>query len=106
MPDASLTIEEVRHLAALARVGMTEEELETMRDQMSNILENFDVLSQGRHRIGRAYRPLGGGDVCHARRRRALVDRDRLTRPGGKGPDQAPAGLGSAAPRPARSAQG
>ena len=46
MPDARLTIEEVRHLAALARVGMTDEELETMRDQMSNILENFDILSQ------------------------------------------------------------
>ena len=41
-----LTIEEVRHLAVLARVRMTEEELERMRDQMSNILENFDVLSQ------------------------------------------------------------
>ena len=46
MPDARLTTEEVRHLAALARVGMTDEELETMRDQMSNILENVDVLKQ------------------------------------------------------------
>ena len=41
-----LTIEEVRHIAVLARVGMTEEELERMRDEMSHILENFDVLSQ------------------------------------------------------------
>ena len=41
-----LTIEEVRHLAALARVGMSDEELELMRDQMSHILDNFDVLSQ------------------------------------------------------------
>ena len=46
MPETRLTTEEVRHLAGLARVGMTEEELETMRDQMSNILENFDILSQ------------------------------------------------------------
>ena len=46
MPDAKLTTEEVRHLAALARVGMTEDEIETMRDQMSNILENFDVLRE------------------------------------------------------------
>ena len=46
MPDARLTTEEVRHLAALARVGMTDEELETMRDQMSNNLENFDILSE------------------------------------------------------------
>lgn len=41
-----LTSEEVRHLAALARVGMTDEDIETMRDQMSNIMENFDILSQ------------------------------------------------------------
>ncbi len=41
-----LTIEEVRHLAKLARISMTEVELEQMRDQMSNILENFQVLEQ------------------------------------------------------------
>ena len=41
-----LSIEEVRHIALLARVAMTEEELERMRDQMSNILEHFDVLQQ------------------------------------------------------------
>ena len=46
MPETRLTTEEVRHLAALARVGMTEDEIETMRDQMSNILENFDVLRE------------------------------------------------------------
>ena len=41
-----LSIEEVRHIALLARVAMTDEELERMRDQMSNILEHFDVLQQ------------------------------------------------------------
>ena len=41
-----ITLDEVRHIALLARVGMTEEELEVMRDQMSHILVNFDVLSQ------------------------------------------------------------
>ena len=39
-----LTIDDVRHIATLARVGMTADELERMRDQMSHILENFDVL--------------------------------------------------------------
>ena len=39
-----ITSEEVRHISTLARVGMTEEEVERMRDQMSNILEQFDVL--------------------------------------------------------------
>ena len=41
-----LSLDEVRNIAALARVRMTDEELERMRDQMSNILENFDVLQE------------------------------------------------------------
>jgi aspartyl-tRNA(Asn)/glutamyl-tRNA(Gln) amidotransferase subunit C len=41
-----LSIEEVRHIALLARVGMTDEEAERMRDQLSNILEHIGVLSQ------------------------------------------------------------
>ena len=41
-----LTLEEVRHVAALARLGMTESELELMRDQLSHILENFDALGR------------------------------------------------------------
>lgn len=41
-----LTLDEVRHIAMLARVGMTDEDLERMRDQMSAILEHFDVLQQ------------------------------------------------------------
>lgn len=41
-----LTSEEVRHIALLARVGMTDEDIEKMRDEMSHILENFDILSQ------------------------------------------------------------
>lgn len=42
----SLTIDEVRHIAALARIGMSDDELERMRDEMSHILENFDVLRE------------------------------------------------------------
>ena len=41
-----VTTEEVRHIAVLARVGMTEEDIGLMRDQMSNILEQFDILQQ------------------------------------------------------------
>ena len=41
-----LTNEEVRHIALLARIGMTDEEVEQMQDQLSNILEHFDVLNQ------------------------------------------------------------
>jgi aspartyl-tRNA(Asn)/glutamyl-tRNA(Gln) amidotransferase subunit C len=41
-----MTTEEVRHIALLARVGMTDDEIELMRDQLSDILENFDILDQ------------------------------------------------------------
>ena len=41
-----ITTEEVRHLALLARIAMTEGEMERMRDQMSIILEQFEVLKQ------------------------------------------------------------
>ena len=41
-----LTQEEVRHVAALARVAMTDDEVELMRSQLSNILEHVSVLNQ------------------------------------------------------------
>ena len=41
-----LTVEEVRHLALLARVSMSDEEVELMRDQMTNILDQFEVLKE------------------------------------------------------------
>lgn len=40
--DAAL----VQHLATLARIGLNEEELETLREQLSHILEQFEVLSE------------------------------------------------------------
>ncbi len=41
-----LTTEEVRHIALLARVGMTDHEVELMRDHLSDILEQFEALSR------------------------------------------------------------
>ena len=41
-----LSTDEVRHIALLARVGMSDDEIERMREEMSNILEHFDVLRQ------------------------------------------------------------
>jgi len=41
-----LSREEVKHIAALARLGMTEDEIEKAREQLSNILENFEVLKE------------------------------------------------------------
>jgi len=38
--------EEVRHIALLARLGVAEEEVVKLREQLSNILENFEVLQQ------------------------------------------------------------
>ena len=42
----SLTSEEVQHIALLARVGLTPEELERYRSQLENILDNFQVLKE------------------------------------------------------------
>jgi aspartyl-tRNA(Asn)/glutamyl-tRNA(Gln) amidotransferase subunit C len=39
-----LSREEVVHIAMLARMGMTDADIEKARVQLSNILENFDVL--------------------------------------------------------------
>ena len=41
-----LTAKEVRYVALLARVGMTDDEVEVMQDQMSNILDQMVVLEQ------------------------------------------------------------
>src|SRR5262245_61492717 len=41
-----LTIEDVEHVAALARLGLTEEEKERMRDQLSSILEHIAALEE------------------------------------------------------------
>ena len=41
-----LTEDEVRHIALLARVAMSDEEVEVMRGHLSNILDHFDVLQQ------------------------------------------------------------
>jgi aspartyl-tRNA(Asn)/glutamyl-tRNA(Gln) amidotransferase subunit C len=42
----SLSLKDVEHVAALARLGLTKEELETLRDQLSSILGHIEVLNQ------------------------------------------------------------
>jgi aspartyl-tRNA(Asn)/glutamyl-tRNA(Gln) amidotransferase subunit C len=41
-----LSREEVLHIARLARLGLTEAEVDRLREQLSNILENFEVLQK------------------------------------------------------------
>ncbi len=41
-----LSREEVLHIAALAKVGLTEADVEKFREQLSNILENFEALQK------------------------------------------------------------
>jgi aspartyl-tRNA(Asn)/glutamyl-tRNA(Gln) amidotransferase subunit C len=41
-----LTREEVLHLARLVRLGLSEEEIEKFSVQLSNILDNFEILKQ------------------------------------------------------------
>jgi len=41
-----LSREEVKHIAILARLGIGEDEIEKFRIQLSNILENFEILKE------------------------------------------------------------
>ena len=41
-----LTREEVQHIARLARVGLSEEDTAKFQEQLSEILDHFDVLRQ------------------------------------------------------------
>ena len=41
-----LSREDVLHIALLARLGLSESEVEKFREQLSNILENFEVLQK------------------------------------------------------------
>ncbi|HWQ12055.1 MAG TPA: Asp-tRNA(Asn)/Glu-tRNA(Gln) amidotransferase subunit GatC [Roseiflexaceae bacterium] len=42
----SLTIEQVQHVARLARLRLAPEELEKLRAQLSNILDHFQMLQE------------------------------------------------------------
>jgi aspartyl-tRNA(Asn)/glutamyl-tRNA(Gln) amidotransferase subunit C len=37
---------DVEHIASLARIGLTDDEIEVLREQLSRILEQFEVLQQ------------------------------------------------------------
>ncbi len=41
-----LSKEEVLHISRLARVGVTDADVDKMREQLSNILENFEILRE------------------------------------------------------------
>ena len=41
-----ITSDEIRHLAALCRIAMSDDEVGAMREQMSNILDNIDILNR------------------------------------------------------------
>jgi aspartyl-tRNA(Asn)/glutamyl-tRNA(Gln) amidotransferase subunit C len=41
-----LSKEQVLHIARLAKLGLTEDEVEKMSEQLSNILENFEILNK------------------------------------------------------------
>jgi aspartyl-tRNA(Asn)/glutamyl-tRNA(Gln) amidotransferase subunit C len=42
----SLTLSDVEHVAALARLGLRDDEKERLREQLSSILQHIDVLNQ------------------------------------------------------------
>ena len=36
----------MKHIALLARLGLSEDEVEKLREQLSNILDNFEILKK------------------------------------------------------------
>lgn len=42
----SLTREDVEHVASLARLGLSDEEIEMMQEQLSSILGHIEVMNQ------------------------------------------------------------
>jgi aspartyl-tRNA(Asn)/glutamyl-tRNA(Gln) amidotransferase subunit C len=42
----SLTLSDVEHVAALARLGLRDDEKERLREQLSSILQHIDMLNQ------------------------------------------------------------
>lgn len=42
----ALTSDEVRHIAKLARIALTDEEIERYREQLSGILDHFQILNE------------------------------------------------------------
>lgn len=41
-----LSKDEVKHMALLARLGLSEDDIEKFQHQLSDILENFEILNQ------------------------------------------------------------
>ena len=41
-----LSKEQVLHIARLSKLGLTENEVEKMSEQLSNILDNFEILNK------------------------------------------------------------
>ncbi|MCH8236206.1 MAG: Asp-tRNA(Asn)/Glu-tRNA(Gln) amidotransferase subunit GatC [Chloroflexi bacterium] len=41
-----MTADDVRHIAALTRLGLSDDEVDMMRDQLSSILKVFESLQQ------------------------------------------------------------
>ena len=46
MSESSVDPEEVRHVAGLARVDLTDEEVETFAEQFAEILAHFEALDE------------------------------------------------------------
>ena len=46
MTSPRLSQDEVQHIALIYRLGLSQEDIESLRHQLSDILENFQVLNQ------------------------------------------------------------
>ena len=65
----ALTSDEVRHVALLTRIRLTEQEVELYRSQMDDILEHFQMLQELDTGQVAAHQSLGAAGHRDARRR-------------------------------------
>jgi aspartyl-tRNA(Asn)/glutamyl-tRNA(Gln) amidotransferase subunit C len=81
-----LTIEEVEHIAWLARLGLTQEEKARMAEQLSGILDHFKTLNElSTEEVSPTSHPLPLTNVMRPDTAGAPCDRDLLL---GTGPQR------------------
>ncbi len=81
----AVTVDDVRHIAALARLGLTDERAHTLVDELNTILRHMDVLSRvdtgnapevsGIGAAGAPLRPDSGEPTPLARARESFAPR-------------------------------
>lgn len=73
MSDDAVDPERVRHVAALARIDLTDEEVDRFADQFADVLEYFETLDE----VPEVERDADLANVMRPDEERACLDRER-----------------------------